>query len=32
MIANKRCHMHSTIAKVGRVEDKLFVNGAEASL
>jgi uncharacterized OsmC-like protein len=32
MIAHRRCPMHSTIAKVGKVVDKLFVNGAEVPL
>ena len=30
--AYKRCPMHSTIARVGNVVDKLFVNGAEVPL
>jgi len=31
-IAHKRCPMHSTITRVGKVEDKLFVNGNEILL
>ena len=31
-IAHKRCPMHSTITKVGKVVDKLFVNGVEVPL
>lgn len=30
--AHRTCPMHSTIAKVGKVVDKLFVNGAEIPL
>jgi uncharacterized OsmC-like protein len=30
--AHKRCPMHSTIEKVGKVEDKLYVNGTEVPL
>jgi len=32
MIVHKRCPMHSTIAKIGKVDDKLFVNNAEVPL
>lgn len=32
MVTHKRCPMHTTIAKVGKVVDKLFVNGAEVTL
>ena len=31
-IVHKRCPMHSTIARVGKVVDRLFVNGAEVPL
>ncbi len=31
-IVHKRCPMHSTITKVGKVTDKLFVNGVEVPL
>jgi uncharacterized OsmC-like protein len=31
-ITHKRCPMHSTILKVGKVEDRLFVNGNEVLL
>ncbi|HYB84197.1 MAG TPA: OsmC family protein [archaeon] len=31
-IVHRRCPMHSTIAKVGRVVDRLFVNGSEVPL
>jgi uncharacterized OsmC-like protein len=31
-IVHRRCPMHSTIAKAGRVVDKLFVNGSEVPL
>jgi uncharacterized OsmC-like protein len=32
MIAHRRCPMHATIMKVGKVEDRLFVNGVEMPL
>jgi uncharacterized OsmC-like protein len=32
MTAHRRCPMHSTITKVGKVVDKLFVNGVEVPL
>ena len=32
MVTHKRCPMHSTVAKVGKVIDKLFVNGTEVAL
>jgi uncharacterized OsmC-like protein len=31
-IVHRRCPMHSTIAKVGKVVDRLFVNGVEVPL
>ena len=31
-IVHKRCPMHSTIARVGKVVDRLFVNGVEVPL
>jgi putative redox protein len=31
-IVHKRCPMHSTIARVGKVVDRLFVNGLEVPL
>ena len=32
LTVHRRCPMHSTIAKVGKVVDRLFVNGSEVAL